>query len=71
MPVDVASYLLGALTTLVVLGAVMAARRIRRRLQAHTRERERRRAAYDRRARHEAQKARVRFVPTEKLEDGS
>ncbi|MGO1267335.1 MAG: hypothetical protein ACTH32_13840 [Microbacterium gubbeenense] len=71
MPVDVASYLLGALSTLAVLGAFLAARRARQRLRARTRERQRRRAAAERRARHDAQKARVRFVPTEKLEDGS
>lgn len=69
MPIDVASYLLGALSTLLVLSAVVAARRTRRRLHTRTRERQRRRAAADRKARHEAQKARVRFVPTEKLED--
>lgn len=69
MPVDVASYLLGALSTLAVLGAFVAARRTRRRLRARTRERMRRHEAVERRARHEAQKARVRFVPTEKLED--
>lgn len=63
MSADVLSYLLGVASTIAALGLYRGVRRGRRRA------RQRRDEAIARQARHDVYKARVRFVPSDQLDD--
>lgn len=69
MPVDVLSYLLGVASTIAALGLYRGVRRGRQRARDRQRARRRRGEAIARQARHDAYKARVRFVPSDQLDD--
>ncbi|MDQ0729112.1 hypothetical protein QFZ21_004164 [Microbacterium sp. W4I20] len=71
MPPELLSYLAGVVTATVGVGVVGLLRRTRRAARARTREQQRQQAARARYDRHEAQKARVWFIPTETPEDDS
>lgn len=69
MPIDVFSYVIGAVSGLAALGLILAIRHLTRARRARARASERSREQRARRDRHEAQKSRVRFVPSKTLTD--
>lgn len=69
MPVDVLSYLLGAVSVIAVTGLYLAVRRGRQLVRERQRARRRRDEAIARQARHDTFKGRVRFVPSKPADD--
>lgn len=65
---DLISYLLGVASSLAALGVYVAVRHARRAASTRAQARQRRAEAITRAERHEAYKARVRFVPSDQVE---